>query len=1052
MNLPKLSIERPAFISSVIAMILLLGVMSYRELGVDQFPDVNFPYVTVMTTYVGAGPEEIETLVSKPLEDEFSTVEGLKKITSVSQDSFSMLICEFTLETPMKDAEQRIRDRMPLARPKMPKEIEEPIVRRFDPADMPVAILSFEANLPPTKAYDIAKEVAKPRLSRVPGIGVVDVYGGAQREIRVELDRNKLNDFRISAGQVAARISANNQNVPVGKVEKGKMNLVFRTVGEYRDLDRIKKTVVSFWGSDVAVTVDKLGEVKDTTKEADFKGYLNGNPAIYLIVFKQSKANTVAAADTLNEEIKKLNQEYEKSATPFKITNVYDTSHGIRISLKDVKITILEGIVLTILVIILFLGSMRTTIITISALPVSIAGAFILMNAMGFTLNVMTLLALSMTVGLLVDDAIVVRENIWRHIEAGEDPKNAAINGTLEVAMAVVATTSVILAVFGPIGFLTGMVGQFFRQLGFTVCFAMGVSLFEAMTMGPMLSAYWAPKHFHHDKLQSGFFGRIIWIFEQFQLKLTRWYELAIRWILEKNTRVMKFEIPNRLMVILYATLIFASSFATIPFIRFTFMPQFDSGEFQLTLKAKPGTSIATMSEHVLMVDKILRSYPETERVTSMAGDPGTYETYKGQFFIKLVDQNRRKRSTDQVKEALRKDLEPYREALQPQVAEINPVGGDEAPFNVILRGDDYHTLIPLAEDIKKKFAAIPGLADMSMNYDGGMPEFQVRMDPVRMTKYGVSGVEAGVELRTQVEGVVPAKLREAGMEYDIRVRVKENQRDLEQSYQSIRVPNQNNQLVRLSDVAEGVHEEGPSKINRRDRSRYIMVSGQLAPKGSLGNIIIEAQKIMKGTTLPPSVTYEFVGQAEELKSLIHSVLIAVGLSILFAFLVLTSLYESPVIPIAILLAVPLAWIGAFLALAITGQALNIFSMIALVMLNGLVTKNSILLVDYTLQGQKRGLSRNEAIVEAGKIRLRPILMTTVALIAGMLPLAMALTDAGKFRQSMGVAVIGGLITSLFMTLLVVPATFGYVDNIRLWFRKVFKSDEIAARAEGKNE
>jgi HAE1 family hydrophobic/amphiphilic exporter-1 len=1080
MNIPKLSIERPVFVSCLIAMILILGGLAYRNLGVDQFPDVNFPYVVVMTTYEGAGPAEVETNVSKPIEDQLSTLEGLKKITSASQDSFSMVICEFTMETTSREAEQRVRDRMALVKPYLPEDVKDPIVQRFDPADMPIGVLSFECPLPPDKAYDLAKDVAKPRLSRVPGVAVVEVYGSAQREIQVELDRDRLNAARISAGMVAAKIGANSQNIPVGKFDKDGRSLIFRTLGEYRDLERIRKTVVSFWGSDVAVPVERLGVVKDTIKDVNFHGYINGNEAIYLIVFKQSKTNTIKVVDKLNEEIARMNKDHASGADSFKIINVYDTSKGVRISLADVKMTILEGIALTVLVVMLFLGSLRTTVITISSLPVSIAGAFILMGAMGFTLNVITLLALSLSVGLLVDDAIVVRENIWRHIEKGEDPKTAALKGTLEVAMAVIATTCVILAVFGPIGFLTGMVGQFFRQLGFTVCFAMVVSLFEAMTMGPMLSAYWAPKHFEHDKIRN----RLFRAFEVFQEKMTAWYERAIRWSLDGHLGVLpwksraadgtgeavrsvpflgwfgwrvraaggssRLEVPHRFVVLAMAFAVFMASLATLPFLRFTFMPDIDQGEFQITVKARPGTSIDAMSAHVREMDALIRRHPEVLRVTSFAGNPQTMESYKGQFYISLVDIKKRKRTTEEIKDILRKELESYKETLQPQIANIDPVGGEEAPFNLILNGNDLEVLTPLVDELVGKFKDIKGLADITTNNDGGLPEYQVKLDPDRMKEYGVSGVDAGQELRAQVAGLTPAKFRVGGSEYDIRVRLRKEQQDLEGQFSRIRVPNQNFQLVRLSDIAEGRKTEGPAKINRRNRARYIMISAQLAKGGAMGNVKRETEKIMKAMKLPPGVTYEYVGQAEELGSLVTSVVIAIIASILFSFLVLASLYESPVTPLTILIAVPMAWVGAFVALFVSGQALNIFSMIGLVMLNGLVTKNSILLVDYILQGQRRGLSRAEAIVEAGKIRLRPILMTTIALIAGMVPLAFALTEAGRFRQSLGTAIVGGLVSSLFLTLLVVPAAYGYVDDLRLWFRKVFRTDEASARAEGK--
>jgi HAE1 family hydrophobic/amphiphilic exporter-1 len=672
----------------------------------------------------------------------------------------------------------------------------------------------------------------------------------------------------------------------------------------------------------------------------------------------------------------------------------------------------------------LFLGSFRSTLITVTALPTSLLGSFVLMSWMGFTLNFMTILALSLAVGLLIDDAIVVRENIWRHMEEGEEPKQAALNGTMEVALAVVATTGVILAVFLPIAFLKGTVGQFFKQFGMTVCFAMIISLFEALTMGPMLSAYWASKKGKREK-KLAFFQ---W-FDDLQTKLEKWYEKVIVW-----------SIKHRLTVVLTALVIFLGSLFLGKFIPFTFIPNSDNPEFQVTLKGPPSMALDTMRDWAKKVSEIVRSHKEIEVTDEVVGDTQGNENV-AIIYARLVNYHLRKLTAADLKVDIRKQLEPYKELLQPQVGDRDALGA-QAPFNLDIIGPDYKTLQPLVDKIKPEIAQISGLEDVSTNYDGGKAEFQADMNPTRMKELGVLGSDAGNELRTQIEGTVPAKFRENGLEYDIRVRMQDDERNLQKDFYNVYVPNTNQRMVRLSDIAQPVTTEGPSKINRLNRQRYIEISGQLGRGGALGNIINQATAILEKEKLPAGVTYNFVGQGKDLKDLSISMLVAMGLALLFTYMILTSLYDSPIIPLSIMVSIPLAMIGAFVALLVAHQTLNIFTMISLIMLMGLVTKNAILLVDYVVRMENEGMPRDEAIKRAGVIRLRPILMTTMALIMGMMPVALALNEVAKFRQSMGVAVIGGLISSLVLTLVVVPSVYGYFDDFRLWLRKIFNLHE----------
>ena len=1038
MNLPKLAIDRPVFMSCVVILIMVLGIMGYMSLGVDLFPDVSFPFVFVTVPYQGASPEEIETQISKPMEDELSSLQGVKKVSSSNQEGFAVIWVQFTLETDAKDAEQQVRDRVAFVRPKLPKGVDEPIIRRFDPTDQAVAILSLQApGLSAAEIYDLADQYIKPRLAEVPGVGVVNIIGGHKREIQVQLDRAQLNRYRISAGQVADKIGLNGMNVPVGKVDLGPQELLFRSVGEYNDLERIKRTPVNFYGSDVSITVDKLGQVIDTVADADSYSFVNGKPTLVLQIFKQSKANTVAVVDGALKQMKIINEYLKAKPGSPELAVIQEMARPVRMNLTDVQYTIVQGILLTILVVLLFLGSFRSTLITITSLPVSLLGAFFLMNTQGYTLNVMTLLALSLAVGLLIDDAIVVRENIWRHIEEGMPPKEAAVKGAMEVALAVIATSSVIIAVFLPIAFLHGIVGQFFREFGMTVCFAMAISLFEAMVMGPLLSAYWARKSSKDDK-ELPVIGPILKAFSRFQDFLEARYSVLIDWCLKNRKKVIGAAI----------FLFFFSMLVLGPHIKFTFLPTADVGEFVVLLKSAPGTSLDEMTERTEKVGEVIQKHPE---VVVLSGSIGGMDASgaeqgvnKARLYIRLKPYQQRNITTSEMMAMTRKELEPFKDSLQPQVAEASAFG-DQAPFNLNLIGDDYATLVPFANEVAEKIRGVKDLADVQSTYDGGKPEFQAVLGPG--THEGARGLGCGRGDGTSNPGgrsgggqTPPARgrLRHPGSPEG---RTAQPGKTIPLDPRAQPEPQYGSAIRYLPPVTT----EGPARIDRQDRARYIMISGQLAPGGALGGAVDKAKEIMKGIQVPPGVTYEFVGQAQDLQDLMVSMLEAVGLAVLFTFMILASLYESPIIPFTIMLAIPLAIVGAFFALFI-GQmivptlSLNIFSMVALIMLLGLVTKNSILLVDYTLQMMKKGHPRDEALKMAGKVRLRPILMTTFALIAGMLPVALALTEVGKFRQSMGVAIEGGLISSLLLTLVIVPSVFGYVDDFRLWLTQIFSA------------
>jgi len=1041
MNLAALSIKRPTLIVAIVTVMLVVGLISYSKLSVDEFPDVTFPYVIVLTPYRGAGPTEVESMVSKPLEEEIGGISGIKHLSSTSLDGLSQVFVEFSLGVDIKWAEQQVRDKVSNAMPKLPKEVDQPTLRTMDPADTPVMQIALYGDLPPAKLYDVADQDAKNRLQQVDGVSQVKILGGNKREIQVLIDREKLKAREVSLSSVAGRIASNSQNVPLGKDTQGGKNMDFRTLGEYRDLDQVRKSAVNFFGSDNPVTVGDIAEVKDGLVETQSLAYLNGQQAIFLEVYRQSGANTVDVVNKLFKSFDKMNLEFKDKPGAPRLVLVRDNAKGTRWNLEDVKQSIGIGILLTIVVVYFFLGSGRSTIITVAALPNSLLGAFILMYWQGFTINVITLMALSLSVGLLIDDAIVVRENIWRHMEMGKSPKEAAVDGTREVTMAVIATSSTVIAVFLPMAFLTGIIGQFFKSLGWTVVFAMLVSLFDAMTMAPLLSAYLATKGgAAAERLHSSHWSQ--WNPMRYLRLSVEAFERGMTWLREAYTRLMRWALDHKAAVLFVSlTLFFASIFVAAKFIKFEFMAGQDIGFFQVDIEGAPDAALETTQAFALKVQDLIKAHKEVALVATTVGDDMN-EYQKANFYIELINYKLRPGiKTSDMKDIIRKELQAYPE-WKPRVGDVQ-MFGNMSPFNLLLTGDDLDKLSEASDQVMAALAKVPGLVDIDTSYRPGKPEVQVVLDPNRMKRLGVNGVTAGQELRGQVDGAVAAQFRDGDLDYDIRVRLKEDQRDLRQGLNHFWVPNMNQNLVRLSDIATAKPAQGPLSILRRDRKRQVTIRAEIGKGAALGNVQSQVDKLMKGMKLPSGVQYSFIGQSEDMKDMFVSMVVAMGLAVLLIFLILASLYESITLPWLIMTALPLAVVGALGALLVMKQSLNIFSMIGLIMLLGLVAKNSILLVDYTIHLTRRGMSRRDAIIEAGRVRLRPILMTTIALIAGMLPMALALSEVSRFRQSMGVAIVGGLLSSTALTLIVVPAFYEWFDDLRLWSRRLLGRPEL---------
>ncbi|MBI2387659.1 MAG: efflux RND transporter permease subunit [Elusimicrobia bacterium] len=1023
MDLPELSVKQPVFVTSIVILMLAAGGLLMTRLGVDLYPDVAFPTITATVEYPGAGPDEVETQILKPLEDEVAAIAGLKKLRATAKEGVGTIVAEFTLETDPKYAEQQVRVRVDLARRKLPDDAKEPVIRRFDPSDTAQLAIAVSADLSPAELYDLADDVVRPALQQVPQVGLVEVVGGRKREIRVDLDRAELARRELSAGAVSDALAAAGKNTPAGRVTRGAGDRLFRTIGDFADARDVESVIVAFRGNETPIRVRDLGKVGDGLQDEKTRAFWNGKPALYVQVYRQSGSNTLAVVDAVKARLAKLQAELAARPGAPTLTVVMDRSKAIKDNVDDVKETIFLGIILTFVVVFLFLGSARSTLITGLAIPTSLLGSFVMMYVFGFTINMMTLLAMSLAVGLLIDDAIVVRENIFKRQEAGEPAEKAAVDGTREVALAVVATTAAVIAVFLPIAFLQGIVGQFFKQFGLTVVFAMAISLFDALTIAPMMSAYFAAGGSGHGaKKKAGALDRLLAAVDRGQTRLEEAYE----WSLRRS-------IGRPWAVLAGAAALFVGSLGIAALVPKTFLPPQDNGQFSVSLELEPGASLEATAKAAAVVDGLLRAHPEVKTSKLTVGNADN-ESHKADFYVELVPRRKRTMNTTAFKNLMREELKPYA-SWRASVKDYDDFGAGMRPFNLVLLGQDAEALRAYSDKVYARFMNHPALLEPETSEKPGKPEGRTALDEERARRLGLSTLLVGRELRAQIEGETPAVYRKDGREYDVRVRLQEDQRDIQADFAKTLVPNVNGRLVRLSDAARAVSGRSPAAVNRSDRARSVRLGADVAPGGSgLGGAMAEFRSLAAGELKPPpGVAYRFEGQAEDFEELIVNMALAAGLAVFFIFLALASLYESFITPLTIMLVLPLAASGGFLALWLTGQSLDIYSMIGMILLLGIATKNSILLVDRTKQLTARGMPDMEAAIRAGRDRLRPILMTSFALVAGMIPVAVGLNEASAQRTSMGVTAIGGIVSSTFLTLFVVPAAYALFERFRVW-------------------
>ncbi|HEY7943079.1 MAG TPA: efflux RND transporter permease subunit [Casimicrobiaceae bacterium] len=1011
MLITNVSIRNPVFATMVMVGITVLGVFSYARLPVEQMPDVNLPFIYIQTNYPGAAPEAVESDVTKPIEYAVNQVAGVKLIRSNSTEGQSGVFIEFRLSTDVSRAIQDVRDKIATVRPGFPKDVKDPLVVRADNENnqpvVSLAVMSPTTGL--RELSSLTDQTIVKALENLPGVARLDVNGRLTRQILVQIKPHALTALGIGVDQVMNAIRDANQDVPAGRITRGDTDAVVRVEGKIKEPMQLSRIIVAQQGG-APVYLSQVADIIDGEKDQDSISRVNGAPAITIDIQKAQDANIVETGRNVRAAVAAL-----KGRLPpdVEVRVSYSAADQVEASVNRVKQTIVEGGILTVLIVFLFLHSWRSTIITGLTLPLAVIATFIALNVFGFTLNFLTLMALSLCIGLLIDDAIVVRENIVRHLGMGKDHVTAAREGTGEIGLAVMATTFAIVAVFVPIAFMSGVIGRFFFQFGLTVAVAVLVSLFISFTLDPMLSSVW------HDPPGSRF-ARAPW--------LGRFMEAVERGIEAVHTLydgILNWALGHRKTVLAIAFVSFIASFFVVPLVGTEFIPETDQSFISLRLNAPVGSSLEYTDGKVRTVEETLKRFREIDMAMTTVG------TDEGRNYAR-INLRLTPRSARQLSQ---KDLERrIRDALKP-IPGIELSIGYDKPIWVNLLGPDPETLTRLINEFAARVAKVPGIADMETSEKAASPALSIRLNNDAASDLGISVQQVGATIRPLLAGdTVSYWLAPDGQNYEINVQLPRDGRRLASDLGNLyittgrRGPDGALRMVPLRQVADIVESTSPQLIKRQDLQRRVALyaNAEGRPSGDVGS---DVQKIIDATQLPPGYRFDVGGQQKDMNESFQAALAALGLAIIFIYLILASQFASFTQPVAIMASLPFSLIGVFLALLLTGTTLNIFSIIGFIMLMGLVTKNAILLVDFANRMRRGGASLHDALLQAGQVRLRPILMTTAAMIGGMTPLALGLGEGGETQAPMGRAIIGGVITSTLLTLVVVPVIYTYLDD-----------------------
>jgi HAE1 family hydrophobic/amphiphilic exporter-1 len=1039
----QVSLKNPVFATMVMLAIVVLGLFSYQRMQVDQFPNIDFPVVVVTADYPGASPEIVESEVTKKIEEGVNSIAGVNTLSSRSLEGQSVVIIEFQLYVDGRKAAEDVREKIAAIRPTFRDEVKEPRVLRFDPSSRAiwsVAVLPDPAKGKTMSAIELtnwADQVLKKRLENVRGAGAVTLVGATRREINIYLNPQAMASLGITADQVASAVRSENQDLPVGAIRSLAQERVVKIDARMQRPEDFGDIIVARKGG-VPITVRQVARVADGAQEIDSLALYNGQRTLLLSVQKAQDENTIGVVDGLNKAIAELQPQLPPGA---RLELITDGSRPIRVAVENVRRTLIEGALLTVLIVFLFLNSWRSTVITGLTLPISIIGTFLFMNLFGFTINMITLMALSLCVGLLIDDAIVVRENIVRHVQMGKAPYQASLDGTREIGLAVLATTFSIVAVFLPIGFMGGIIGKFFHEFGITIVAAVLISMFVSFTLDPMLSSLW-----HDPSIEAhGKHHRPVSFYDKTIGRVTAWFERATDALSDSYQGILRWALVHKLATLGLALVIFVSSIFMVPLLGTEFVPKADFSETSLNFYTPVGSSLEATEAKARQVEAIVREFPEVKYTLATLNTGNAQGKMYASVYVRLVDRKARTRSVDEMSGVLRERLQRVAGITVTHVGLLDAVGGNKQ-VEFSLQGPDLKELERLSRLVTDKIRPIAGLVDLDSSVKADKPVIAVAVRRDAASDLGLSVAQIAASLRTLVAGQTVGNWRAPDDQtYDVNVRLAPDARNTLQDLQGLPFMNStlgNNpdgsaRIVRLSQVASVKESTGANQINRRDLAREVAINANVQNR-SAGEVSTDIKAALEGIPFPPGYRYAFSGSTKNMAESFGYAISALVMAVLFIYMILASQFKSFLQPLALMTSLPLTLIGVVLALLLFRSTLSMFSIIGVVMLMGLVTKNAILLVDFAIRMRAEGMERSEALLEAAKVRLRPILMTTLAMIFGMVPLAFALTEGSEQRAPMGQAVIGGVITSSLLTLVVVPVTYCYMDDLAQWFKRKF--------------
>ncbi len=1034
--LAEVCVKRPVFATMLILSLVVVGAFSFLSLGVDLFPKIDFPTLTVTVVNPGASPEEIETEITEKIEEAVNTISGIDELRSSSIEGISQVFVQFVLEKDVEVAFNEVQQKVQQKIPDLPVTAEQPTVIKLDTDAAPVLRITVSAPAPLREVTQVAKDQIKERIESVNGVGQVTLIGGQERQINVWVDPDKMRSYNVTAAEVSNALRIQNIEFPSGRLEEGQQETAVRTIGKIKKVDEFNEIVVATRG-DYPVKVKDIGYVEDGAEEIRSEARLNGMPAVTLVIAKQSGQNTVAVA----REIKERLVEIERSLpNGYQMRIIGDNSIFIENSVAALEEHLILGSIFACIVVFIFLWSFRSTFIAALAIPTSIISTFALMFAMGYTLNSITMLALTLMVGIVIDDAIVVLENIYRFVEEkGMNPFQAAIEGTREIGLAVLATTLSLMAVFVPIGFMQGIVGRFMSSFGLTASFAVAVSLIVSFTLTPMLAARLIkrPKHakpvedeaFASDVNVDGTLGKNIDRKEEHSSKETGWF----RHVLDTYTTMLRFSMGHRWVIVVVCIAVFASIIPLFYFVGKNFLPVDDQSQFEVSVRTPEGSSIGETSLRMERIAAEIRQMPGVTDTLVTIGGGAQQVVNSGSIYVKLSDLKERDKSQEDLMSDTRELLAKYGDELRTGVQQVQAFSGGgfrNANVQFLIAGPDLKKLEEYSAEILEKMKTIPDAVDVDSTLISGKPEVQLEINRDVAADLGVRVGDISQALNTLVAGQEATTFNEGTDQYEVRVRALNAYRTDVEGLSRMIVPSSKVGWVSLDRLVTPIPGTGPSSIERTNRQRQVTLLANTRPNGSATTITSEIDRFVEQMNLPAEYTTGYVGQSKELQKSLYYFLLAIILSFVFMYIVLAAQFESFIHPVTILLTLPLSIPFGIVSLLIFGQTVNIFSGLGLLLLFGVVKKNAILQIDHTNTLRARGMSRYDAIIQSNRDRLRPILMTTLALVAGMIPLVLSTGAGSGTNRSIGVLVVGGQTLCLLLTLLAVPVFYSIFDDL----------------------